>query len=392
LGVGWWIPSDNQHPDFVAQPGPSSQSATAQPESVQASGTQTPAYKEFLSAATHHVAQISGTLPLTPETQEAPITSQILEATIAGHSFTLKSEAGHLSAAVPESEHLSMADPQISTTVFPQTQNLAPLNGQGLFGAPPEVFDRNRVKAKEYMRSFKCWWALNEEKTVFDIPYKWVALCISYMKGPKVEDWAEAQQELMNDRKSTGRLVTYESHWRDFEKAFKDTFTDIAESVKAENDLKSLKMTSGDINSYIATFMKLLKMAGYAKSEHGSLELFKKGLPARLNIRIINNSVAPPSTLRGWIEATRTEQLKYLQTLEFSNKKKPSPQALALAKRLRVRSHGNNRDPNAMDVDSGNFNRGGFTPLSAEEKQKLRDTGGCFRCQKRGHISKYCPT
>jgi hypothetical protein len=39
LGVGWWIPSDNQHPDFVAQPGPSSQSALAQPEGVQASGT-----------------------------------------------------------------------------------------------------------------------------------------------------------------------------------------------------------------------------------------------------------------------------------------------------------------------------------------------------------------
>jgi hypothetical protein len=242
------------------------------------------------------------------------------------------------------------------------------------------------------MCSFKRWWALNEEKTVFDIPYKRVALCISYIKGPKVEDWAEAQQELMNDRKSTGRLVTFESHWKDFEKAFKDTFTDIAESVKAENNLKSLKMTSGDINSYIATFMKLLKMARYTESDHGSLELFKKGLPAGLNIRIINNSVTPPSTLRGWIEAVRTEQLKYLQTLEFSNKKKPSPQALALAKRLRVRSHGNNRDPNAMDVDSGNFNRRGFTPLSAEEKQKLRDTGGCFRCQRKGHISKYCPT
>jgi len=392
LGIGWWIPSDNQHPEFVAQPGPSSQLATAQPESIQALGTQTPAYEEFLSAATHHVAQISGTLPLIPETQEAPITSQILDAAIASYSFTLDTEVERLSAAVPESEHLSMADPQISTTLIPQTQNPAPTNGNSLFGAPPEVFDGNRAKAKEYMRSFKHWWVLNEEKTVFDIPYKRVALCISYMKGPKVEDWAEAQQELMNDQKSTGRLVTFESHWRDFEKAFKDTFTDIAKSVKAENDLKSLKMTSGHIDSYIATFMKLLKMAGYTETEHGSLELFKKGLPARLNIQIINNSVAPPSTLRGWIEAACTEQLKYLQTLEFSNKKKPSPQALALAKRLRVRSHSNNRDPNAMDVDSGNFNRRGITPLSNEEKQKLQDTGGCFRCQKKGHISKYCPT
>jgi hypothetical protein len=113
------------------------------------------------------------------------------------------------------------------------------------------------------------------------------------MKGPKVEDWAEVQQELMNDRKSTGRLVTFESHWRDFKKAFKDTFTDIAKSIKAENDLKSLKMMSSDINSYIATFIKLLKMAGYTETEHGSLELFKKGLPAGLNIRIINNSTTP---------------------------------------------------------------------------------------------------
>jgi len=71
--------------------------------------------------------------------------------------------------------------------------------GSGLFGAPPEVFDGNRAKAKEYMRSFKCWWALNKEKTVFNIPYKWVALYLSYMKGPKIEDWAEAQQEFMND-------------------------------------------------------------------------------------------------------------------------------------------------------------------------------------------------
>jgi hypothetical protein len=59
---------------------------------------------------------------------------------------------------------------------------------------------------------------------------------------------------------------------------------DIAEHVKAKNDLKALKMTSGDIDSYIATFTKLIKMAGYKEDEHGTLSLFKKGLPDGLNI------------------------------------------------------------------------------------------------------------
>jgi hypothetical protein len=110
LGTGWWIPSDNQHPEFVEQPGPSSQSDIAQPESIQASGTQTLAYEEFLSAATHHVVQF-GMTPLTPEIPEAPITSQILDAVVASHSFTIETEAERLSVAVLESEHLSMADP-----------------------------------------------------------------------------------------------------------------------------------------------------------------------------------------------------------------------------------------------------------------------------------------
>jgi hypothetical protein len=144
---------------------------------------------------------MTGSHPLTPETTETPITSQILEAAVASYSFTLDIEAECLSAAAPriqclsvgitESEHLSMADPQISTTFIPQTQNPAPVNGGGLFGAPPEAFNGDRAKAKEYMRSFKCWWALNQENAVFSIPYKRVALCLSYMKGAKVEDWVE---------------------------------------------------------------------------------------------------------------------------------------------------------------------------------------------------------
>jgi Retrotransposon gag protein len=73
----------------------------------------------------------------------------------------------------------------------------------------------------------------------------------------------------MIERTLEGWLVTFEGHWRDFKKAFKDTFIDIAKSVKVENELKSLKITGSDINSYIATFTKLIKMASYLENEHG---------------------------------------------------------------------------------------------------------------------------
>jgi hypothetical protein len=56
LSLGWWIPSDRQHPDFVEQRGPSSQSATVQIGSTHASETQTPAHEEFLSMALQEVA------------------------------------------------------------------------------------------------------------------------------------------------------------------------------------------------------------------------------------------------------------------------------------------------------------------------------------------------
>jgi len=63
-------------------------------------------------------------------------------------------------------------------------------------------------------------------------------------------------------------------------------------------------MKDGNIDTYIATFKKLLKAASYMEQEQGTLKMFKAGLPGRLNICIINNSITFPDILKGWIEAT----------------------------------------------------------------------------------------
>ncbi|SRR6266851_8311539 len=107
------------------------------------------------------------------------------------------------------------------------------------------------------------------------------------------------------DRKLTCRYAWKDEElWEEFAKTFKDTFTDIAKGVKAENEIQMLCIKDGDIDIYITTFKKLLKAARYTKNEHSALKMFKAGLPGGLNICIINNSMTLPDTLEGWIEAT----------------------------------------------------------------------------------------
>jgi hypothetical protein len=46
-----------------------------------------------------------------------------------------------------------------------------------------------------------------------------------------------------------------------------------------------------------------------------------------------------------------------------------------------------------MDINAGNIsNRPHFNPLTKEEKQKLCETRGCFKCQEKGHMARFCPT
>ena len=100
------------------------------------------------------------------------------------------------------------------------------------------------------------------------------------------------------DRKLThGYTWLDEELWEDFTKSFQDTFMDIAIGVKVENELQTLCMKDGNIDTYITTFKKLLKEAAYTENEQGALKMFKSGLPGRLNIRIINNSLTLPDTL-----------------------------------------------------------------------------------------------
>jgi len=124
----------------------------------------------------------------------------------------------------------------------------------------------------------------------------------------------------MDANVTNGYPETSEHHWQTFQTTFENTYTNLGEKVFAEHSIQNLQMDKGDIDMYIATFMKLLGQAGYQPSNQGALTLFKRGLPAPLNVRIINNTTLIPSTLEGWKNTAREQQLRYLQTQEFLGK------------------------------------------------------------------------
>ncbi|SRR6266851_3009696 len=129
-----------------------------------------------------------------------------------------------------------------------------PNREEGLFGATPEPFNGDRDKVKGFICAFKCWWKLNKEKLVFDQPYKHVALCLSYMRGKKVDNWVDARQKEMDDNVNQGYTEDMEIHWVTFKNSFDLTYSNMREKMSA----KSLKMEKQDIDTYIATFKNLL--------------------------------------------------------------------------------------------------------------------------------------
>jgi hypothetical protein len=88
----------------------------------------------------------------------------------------------------------------------------------------------------------------------------------------------------MDERVSLGYNQSNEALWNKFEKAFTNTYTDIAKGVKANKDLQELCIKDGNIDTYITTFKKLLKLTSYKEDEQGTLKMFKMGLPAGLNV------------------------------------------------------------------------------------------------------------
>jgi Retrotransposon gag protein len=218
-------------------------------------------------------------------------------------------------------------------------------------------------------------------------------MCLSYMKGPKVNDWvwhkAQTLQAAIDNRTM---VATDETIWQAFEDEFVAAFTDTTRHEQAMLDLINISMMGDDLDTYMATFEHLRERAGWEADAQGTILMFQRGLKALLVRAIVERTHPWPATLQAWYTATHTQHVAYAKNkVTLTNLFIRNDNCLRWEQALggqggRQGGGGRRRDDDAMDVDVVRTN-----PLSDEERKCLQAEGRCFFCKAQGHVLKGCP-
>jgi len=64
-----------------------------------------------------------------------------------------------------------------------------PAANGALRGHPPEIFDGQRKNMQKFVKEFTLWKMCNLRNEAMTNPFQRIALALSYIKGPRVDDW-----------------------------------------------------------------------------------------------------------------------------------------------------------------------------------------------------------
>ena len=174
--------------------------------------------------------------------------------------------------------------------------------------------------------------------------------------------------------------------------SFNMAFTDTMSLQKAKAEFQTIKMEGGDLDTYIARFERLARIAGYNLQDQLVFDRFGSGLILGLYIAIVNS----PDEPRNWMEWTRAVQKyqqKYLlihSSLGMRNPKdlKPRKKLQTLEQWKAAWRKPTNQDPDTMDTTPGCARA---RKIDTNERTELMRTSKCFTCKKQGHLSCDCP-
>jgi Retrotransposon gag protein/Zinc knuckle len=275
-----------------------------------------------------------------------------------------------------------------------------------LCGSLPNIFNGTRDKVDSFLQAFRLYQAINCRHITMRDPYNRIMMMLSYMKGPKIDDWVWEKATLLETAVLNGTANPNDEHvWNMFIEEFTDAFTDTTRREQATLDLINIQMKGEDLDTYISTFHHLCKQAGWELDAQGTILMFRRGLKRPLTMAIVEQTHPRPQTLQGWYQVARAHHVAYAENkVTFANLFLRNDMRNKWEQALKGKGKSWWRNDDAMDVDTvnitsgsgggtqprqGQYNRAAF--LTNKERKVLLKERHCFNCRAQGHMSKQCP-
>ena len=360
FGLGYWDSTDPLHPDFQptaaidADPPSPSHNTPTLPSSSTTHQTST-----ILPVATGHVNPVP-TAPIAPPIQPT-----------------------------------TMSAGATRTAPAPAT---APTSNGGLRGVPPTIFNGDRSKANTFWAEFRRYALNNRTHPAMTLPFDRVLTALSYIQGPLIDDWVNAQENHLTTRTDTTQttfvLEMDPVLWAEFATAFQDAWKDTSKKQNAHEQLRKLVMKGWDIDTYIASFERLALAANWALPAEGTIMQFRQGLNRMIHSRTLDRDKIP-DTFKEWKAAARTEvaraKEKYNMGLIGSGPRpnQNQPRDYSNPQHRVTHNQSSHSQHVPMDVDATTTTQ--FKKLTPKERAQLAKEGACFRCCLQGHLARDCP-
>lgn len=261
---------------------------------------------------------------------------------------------------------------------------------------------RNWIKSFErYFKSRKT--KRDEEK---------INTTLSYLVGKAAEFARRVQEELdayedweledVDDRSE--RAPAHCSTWNDFKTRFLHEFVDVDPTLSAREELRKLRMESDQkAEEFLTSFKNLASETGY--DEAALIDMLQLALIPRITSKILELRKRPadvakdipnyrPETLDEWYEMAGDLDRSYrlsrqrMNEIRGQNTSRSTPTVPAGTTQKNLGYRNNSHSNSGGGQGSGNNRRTQFHARVVKDMSEVV----CFRCDKKGHISRDCPT
>ena len=142
--------------------------------------------------------------------------------------------------------------------------------------------------------------------------YQKALIWLSYMRGPRVRDWAKKMQYVAGLRIGQGVWSGYNDPailpW--FKQAFELGYKQTLEERSAVKELLKLRVKKGDVETYIRKFEILRRTVDWPEETIGTITQFQRRLSAMHTREIRKRKIPRPVTLKDWYAVARNQWKK----------------------------------------------------------------------------------